>query len=69
MGTEAGGSRADKRSMIAPPSYWMISEEAICARADELTRREGMCSVEEGRRRAEAEYRAAAGWQTTRDRR
>lgn len=61
MRAETRESRTGRRSTVAPPSFWMISEEAICARADELTRRDDSCSVEESRRQAEAEFRAAAG--------
>lgn len=68
MRAETRDARVGKRSTIAPPPFWMISEEAICARADELTRRDQSCSVEESRRQAEAEFRAAAGGRKARER-
>ena len=43
-----------------PPRHWMVSEELIALRAEELGRQDPRRSEEENRRLATAEFRAAA---------
>lgn len=66
-GQRKGAAMADRIKeaagiAVAPPRNWMVSEEAIRARAAELARQNCYETKEEQLRHAEAEYKAAAGW-------